>query len=137
MSCHLACSLAEDKGSVGYGIQNSGPPFVDIIYLVFCIMITTFAAAHCSKVEIEWDANAFKKMENLKTLIIKNGHFTKGPKHLPDTLRVLEWWRYPSQSFPSDFRPKKLAICKLPNSGYTSLELAVLLKKASVLSSFP
>ncbi|KAL5153460.1 TMV resistance protein N [Glycine soja] len=102
--------------------ENKGTSQIEIICTDFSLF---------EEVEIEWDANAFKKMENLKTLIIKNGHFTKGPKHLPDTLRVLEWWRYPSQSFPSDFRPKKLAICKLPNSGYTSLELAVLLKKAS------
>ncbi|KAH1061117.1 hypothetical protein GYH30_004555 [Glycine max] len=41
--------------------------------------------------EVEWDGDAFKRMKNLKTLIIKNGLFSKGPKHLPNTLRVLEW----------------------------------------------
>ena len=89
------------------------------------------------EIQIEWDGYAFKKMKKLKTLIIRNGHFSKGPKHLPNTLRVLEWKRYPTQYFPYDFYPKKLAICKLPYSGFTSHELAVLLKKASVSSSFP
>jgi hypothetical protein len=47
---------------------------------------------------IEWDGDAFKKMKNLKIVIIKNGHFSKGPKYLPSTLRVLNWKRYPSES---------------------------------------
>ena len=41
--------------------------------------------------EVEWDGDAFKEMKNLKTLIIKSDCFSKGPKHLPNTLRVLEW----------------------------------------------
>jgi hypothetical protein len=49
---------------------------------------------------IEWNGDAFKKMKNLKTLIIKNGQFSKGPKYLPSTLRVLKWKGYPSK-FPS------------------------------------
>jgi hypothetical protein len=50
---------------------------------------------------IEWDGDAFKKMKNLKTLIIKNGQFSKGPKYLPSTLRVLKWKGYPSFFPPS------------------------------------
>jgi len=86
--------------------------------------------------EVEWDGDGFKKMENLKTLIIKSDCFSKGPKHLPNTLRVLEWSRCPSQEWPRNFNPKQLAICKLPHSSITSLRLAPLFKKASVLSSF-
>ncbi|CAJ1958406.1 unnamed protein product [Sphenostylis stenocarpa] len=59
---------------------------------------------------VEWNRKAFKKMKNLKTLIIKNGNFSEGPKYLPNCLRVLEWWKYPSQGLPPDFRSKKLAI---------------------------
>jgi len=62
-------------------------------------------------------------MINLKTLIIKNGHFSKGPKHLPNSLRVLEWHRYPSLSIPSNFYQKKLSICKLGESCFTTFEL--------------
>lgn len=64
--------------------------------------------------EIEWDGNAFEKMENLRTLIIKKCHFSEAPKYLPHSLRVLEWWRYPSESLPYDFNPNQLVIHKLP-----------------------
>lgn len=99
---------------------------------IICVDFPSF-----EELEIEWDGDAFKKMKNLRTLIIRNGHFSKGPKHLPNSLRVMEWWRYPSQNFPQDFHPKKLAIFKLPYCEFTSLELTDLLRQASVLSSFP
>ena len=47
---------------------------------------------------IEWNGKAFKKMRNLKTLIIKNGHFSKGPEYLPHSLRFWKWKGYPSAS---------------------------------------
>ncbi|XP_061369750.1 uncharacterized protein LOC133312550 [Gastrolobium bilobum] len=59
---------------------------------------------------VEWDGNAFKEMKNLKTLIIRKFCFSEDPKHLPNSLRVLEWWRYPSPSLPSNFHPKKLFV---------------------------
>ena len=40
---------------------------------------------------IDWNGKAFKKMTNLKTLIIENGHFSEGLKYLPSSLRVLKW----------------------------------------------
>lgn len=85
---------------------------------------------------IELNEMAFKKMKNLKTLIIKDGHFSKGPNHLPNSLRVFEWWKYPSEYLPCDFCPKKLAIFILPKSCLMSLPLADLLKVSSV-SPFP
>ena len=84
---------------------------------------------------VGWNRKAFKKMKNLKTLIIKKGKFSEGPKYLPNSLRVLEWLKYPSQGLPPDFRSKKLAICKLPSSSFGSLELAEF-SKASMNSSF-
>lgn len=39
---------------------------------------------------VEWEGDELKKMKSLKTLIIKNGRFSKGPKYLPNSLRVLE-----------------------------------------------
>ncbi|XP_061348635.1 disease resistance protein Roq1-like isoform X2 [Gastrolobium bilobum] len=72
---------------------------------------------------VEWDGNAFKEMKNLKTLIIRKGYFSEGPKHLPNSLRVLEWWRYPSPSLPSNFHQKKLVILKLPQSHSISIHL--------------
>ncbi|KAL2966522.1 hypothetical protein AAZX31_16G122400 [Glycine max] len=86
----------------------------------------------CSFGEVKWDGNGFKKMKNLKTLIIKSDCFSKGPKHLPNTLRVLEWWRYPSKDWPHNFNPKQLAICNLPQSSLTSLELVPFYEKRLV-----
>ncbi|XLS95342.1 hypothetical protein HN51_071350 [Arachis hypogaea] len=78
---------------------------------------------------IEWDGKAFKKMGNLKALIIKSGNLFNGPDHLPNSLRVLEWHGYPSHSLPADFHPKKLFILKLPHNCVTPLPLVKLLKE--------
>ncbi|XP_045817185.1 disease resistance protein Roq1-like [Trifolium pratense] len=80
-------------------------------------------------VRVAWKGDAFKKTKNLKTLIIKSGIFSKGPKHLPNSLRFLEWHRYPSQDIPSDFCPKKLSVCKLPRSLLKSFESPSSLKR--------
>ena len=84
---------------------------------------------------VQWDGTAFQNMQNLKTLIIKNGNFSKGPEYLPNSLRVFEWWGYPSHCLPSDFHPKELAICKLPCSRISTTELTNLLT-VSLMSKF-
>jgi hypothetical protein len=104
-----------------YCIFKQGTDKIEIIHLD-CPTI---------EIEVDWKGKSFKKMKNLKTLIIKQGHFSKSPTNFPCSLRVMEWQRYPSQCIPSNFCPKKLAICKLPNSLFTSLELASFLNKAS------
>ncbi|RDX93326.1 TMV resistance protein N, partial [Mucuna pruriens] len=76
---------------------------------------------------IQWDGMAFAKMKSLRTLIIRKGCFSEGPKKLPNSLRVLEWWGYPSMFLPSDFQPEKLAVLKLPSSFFMSLKLPVFL----------
>ncbi|XP_061337739.1 disease resistance protein Roq1-like [Gastrolobium bilobum] len=102
--------------------KNTGTNAIEIIYLDFPLFGE-------EEVIVQWNGKAFENMKNLKTLVIRKGHFSKGPEHLPNSLRVLEWQRFPSQHLPSDFLPKKLAICKLPKGCFTSLELVVLLKK--------
>ncbi|KAL5173145.1 TMV resistance protein N [Glycine soja] len=72
---------------------------------------------------IEWEGDAFKKMKHLKILIIRNLQFSKGPNYFPESLRLLEWHRYPSNCLPSNFPPKELAICKLPQSCITNLKV--------------
>jgi hypothetical protein len=84
---------------------------------------------------VQWDGKAFKKMKGLQTLIIRSLCFAEGPKNLPNSLRVLEWWGYPSQSLPSDFYLEKLAVLKLPHSSFMSPELSK--SKVSLISSFP
>jgi hypothetical protein len=79
---------------------------------------------------VQWDGKAFEHMNRLQTLIIRSQRFSEGPKNLPNSLRVLEWWGYPSQSLPSYFYPEKLAVLKLPDSSFLSLELSK--SKASI-----
>ncbi|MED6133274.1 hypothetical protein PIB30_026858 [Stylosanthes scabra] len=86
-----------------------------------------FLEAPMSKV-MDWDGEAFRKMGNLKALIIKSGNFLNRPNYLPNSLRVLEWRGYASHSLPADFHPKKLCILKLPNNCFTQLPLVKLLK---------
>nr|WIL60033.1 nodulation protein [Melilotus officinalis] len=82
---------------------------------------------------IDCDEEVFKNMKNLKTLIIRRCHFTKAPKHLPNSLRVLEWKTYPSQELPSNFDTNQLHICKLFNMDFMSPMLDELLKENSVV----
>ena len=72
---------------------------------------------------------------NLKTLIVRGCRFSEGAKHLPNSLRALEWWGYPSHTLPADFHPKKLVLFKLPNSCLTSLDF-LKMQKASMISCF-
>ncbi|KAL4338418.1 hypothetical protein AHAS_Ahas12G0208200 [Arachis hypogaea] len=81
--------------------------------------------------EVYWTGEEFKKMKNLKILKVTNAKFSTGPKHLPNTLRVLDWEGYPSPCLPPDFRPRKLSMMNLPNS---SLKLDNPLKNFRSLS---
>ncbi|KAI9086162.1 hypothetical protein K1719_031883 [Acacia pycnantha] len=65
------------------------------------------------EVEVEWSGLSFKKMTNLRILIIRKAQFLTGPKHLPDSLRWLEWEGYPSTNLPPNFSPNKLVFFKL------------------------
>ncbi|XP_058722614.1 disease resistance protein Roq1-like [Vicia villosa] len=67
---------------------------------------------------IDCNGKAFKKMKNLKTLIIKNGYLSKGARHLPSGLRVLELPRYRLGCIPFSISNKtfeKMKILKLNN----------------------
>ncbi|XP_014500013.1 TMV resistance protein N isoform X2 [Vigna radiata var. radiata] len=65
--------------------------------------------------------DSFKKMKNLKILIVRNGNFFGSPQHLPNSLRLLDWMKYPS-SLPSSFQPKKLVVLNLSGSRFTMQE---------------
>ncbi|KAK4259602.1 hypothetical protein QN277_005917 [Acacia crassicarpa] len=65
------------------------------------------------EVEVEWSGFSFKKMTNLRILIIRNAQFSTGPKYLPDSLKWLEWEGYPSTNLPPKFSPNKLVFFKL------------------------
>ncbi|XP_045822914.1 TMV resistance protein N-like isoform X2 [Trifolium pratense] len=66
--------------------------------------------------------DSFKKMTNLKILIVRNGNFYGSPQHLPNNLRLLDWVEYPSSSLPSTFHPKKLVVLNLSRSHFTMQE---------------
>ncbi|KAJ7970164.1 Disease resistance protein (TIR-NBS-LRR class) [Quillaja saponaria] len=73
--------------------------------------------------KVHLNGEAFSKMKNLRILIVENAYFFEGPKYLPNSLRVLDWKNYPSQSSPPNFHPTKLVILNLPDSCLTVPEL--------------
>jgi L1 cell adhesion molecule like protein len=83
----------------------------------------------CNDKEVQWSGKSFKKMKNLKILIVRSARFSRGPQKLPNSLRVLDWSGYPSDSLPADFNPKNLMILSLPESClilFKSLKVCVL-----------
>jgi len=85
-------------------------------------------------IEVIWDGEAFKNMIELRTLVIEGVSFSESPKHLPNSLRVVEWKEYPSECFPVDFYPRQLTICKLSSKFYRPEGF---FKKASVMNLYP
>ncbi|XP_054819294.1 TMV resistance protein N-like [Prosopis cineraria] len=73
--------------------------------------------------EVHWSGEAFVKMKNLKMLVIKNACFPKGPIYLPNSLRWLEWEKYPFRFLPLDFCPIELVYLNLSYSYVDLLQL--------------
>ncbi|BBH03168.1 Putative disease resistance TIR-NBS-LRR class protein [Prunus dulcis] len=67
------------------------------------------------KNEICLSAEAFSRMKNLRYLINLNARLI-GNIDLPNELRLLNWYKYPLQSLPSNFQPEKLVALKMPSS---------------------
>ncbi|KAG6675470.1 hypothetical protein I3842_15G103900 [Carya illinoinensis] len=65
---------------------------------------------------ISLDPEAFVQMKRLRVLINRNASFTSGPNYLSNELRVLDWFEYPLQSLPPNFRGKKLIIFQMHSS---------------------
>ena len=71
----------------------------------------------------DWSDTAFKNMNCLRILIVRNTTFSSEPKHLPNRqLRLLDWEGYPSKSFPPKFHPKKIIVFNLLGSQLTLKE---------------
>ncbi|KAI9071817.1 hypothetical protein K1719_046221 [Acacia pycnantha] len=66
--------------------------------------------------EVRWNGLAFEKMHNLRILIVRNTLFLTSPKYLPNSLRLLDWEGYPSNTLPQNFSPPKLVCFKLYRS---------------------
>ncbi|AES65521.2 TMV resistance protein N isoform X1 [Medicago truncatula] len=83
--------------------------------------------------EVQWSGTAFENMKNLKILIIRSARFSRGPKKLPNSLGVLDWSGYSSQSLPGDFNPKKLMMLSLHESCLISFKSLKVFESLSFL----
>ncbi|GAU12364.1 hypothetical protein TSUD_253150 [Trifolium subterraneum] len=86
--------------------NDCGSDTIQGIKLVTCQLIT----------KVDWN---FEKMNRLRILIVRDGSFSSGPKHLPNHLRLLDWRTYYSKTFPPKFYPKNIIILNLPFSRLT------------------
>ncbi|XP_042962027.1 disease resistance protein RUN1-like isoform X3 [Carya illinoinensis] len=66
--------------------------------------------------EISLHPEAFRHMKRLRVFINRNARFSCAPNYLPDKLRVLDWYNYPSPYLPLDFQGKKLIVFRMHNS---------------------
>ncbi|KAK9995061.1 hypothetical protein SO802_024764 [Lithocarpus litseifolius] len=65
---------------------------------------------------VKWNPEAFLEMQYLKFLKIDSVHLMHDLKHLPNSLRFLDWSGYSSKSLPSSFQSNKLVKLRLRNS---------------------
>ena len=72
-------------------------------------------------ISVQLHARAFKMMENLEFLMVRNVLISEELKYLPNGLKVLEWDQYPF-SLPSNFCPQKLVVLEMPRSSCNRLE---------------
>ena len=63
-------------------------------------------------ITVQLHAKAFKKMENLKFLMVHNVLIPKELKYLPNGLKLLEWHEYPF-SLPSNYCPQQLVVLEM------------------------
>ncbi|XP_062018721.1 TMV resistance protein N-like isoform X1 [Rosa rugosa] len=69
-----------------------------------------------SEVKVDVNRKSFSMMNKLRYLKINNGNLPKGLESLPNSLRLLDWTRYPLKSLPSHFDPQKLLELSLCHS---------------------
>ena len=74
-------------------------------------------------IEVNWDEETFKNMQELKILIFKNVKFSKNPKYLPKSLKVLMWSGYPSSCLPPNLSPKEFVVLDMESSCLSSLQI--------------
>ncbi|KAM4089960.1 hypothetical protein ACJW30_09G023800 [Castanea mollissima] len=80
-------------------------------------------------ITVQLQAKAFKKMKNLKFLMVRNVLVSKELKYLPNGLKILEWHKYPFP-LPSNYFPQQLVVLKMPHS---CIRLEKLFKGASII----
>ncbi|XP_024642320.2 disease resistance protein RPP5 [Medicago truncatula] len=83
--------------------ENTGTSKIEMIYMNL----------HSMESVIDKKGKAFKKMTKLKTVIIENGHFSEGLKHLPRSLSVLKWKGCLSKCLSTSILNKKFQNMKI------------------------
>lgn len=68
------------------------------------------------KEDIHVAPKALLKMRNLRYLINRNASLVGNVGYLPNSLRFLDWYKYPLESLPPEFNPKKLVALQMPSS---------------------
>ena len=66
-------------------------------------------------VKVQLHTEAFRKMENLKFLIVENIHICEPLEFLPHSLIFLKWPHYPFNRL-SEYFPKQLVAIEMPHS---------------------
>ncbi|KAL4639457.1 hypothetical protein ACB092_03G219900 [Castanea dentata] len=66
-------------------------------------------------VKVQLHMEAFKKMKNLKFLIVENVHICEPLEFLPHSLTFLKWPNYPFH-WPSEYFPEQLVAIEMPHS---------------------
>ena len=66
-------------------------------------------------IPVQLHAKAFKMMENLEFLMVRNALISEEIKYLPNGLKLLEWDQYPF-SLPSNFFPQELVVLEMSRS---------------------
>ena len=66
-------------------------------------------------IPVQLHDEAFKKMENLKFLMVHNVIISEELIYLPNGLKLLEWHEYPF-SLPSKYCPQQLVVLEMPRS---------------------
>ncbi|XP_061993053.1 disease resistance protein RPV1-like isoform X2 [Rosa rugosa] len=97
------------------------------------------------KVELTKDSDViclsgttFSNMRNLRLFIHRAGCYSGAIDSLPNSLRVVDWPKYPLQFWPSNLIPRELALINMPRSRIKVMgDRYKYLKKVSDLSGSP
>ncbi|XP_059669071.1 disease resistance protein RUN1-like [Cornus florida] len=71
--------------------------------------------------DITFSIESFTKMNKLRLLIFHNVLFSRGPAHLSNELKCLDWHAYPSSYLPTSFQAENLVELKMCYSGIVQL----------------
>ncbi|KAF7809128.1 TMV resistance protein N-like [Senna tora] len=118
-SAECGCGFNSELPSLGVDKFNKNIPFSvasALSYATGSDKIEAITLRLPKTKEVCWNGSEMKKMKNLKMLVIEGAHFSKGPDHLPRSLRVLEWRGYSSPTLPPSFDPRKLVGLNLSRS---------------------